>query len=173
MCLRILGWHIQHHCISQHSSRKYILHITTILCFTPCCNYTLTQTYNMQTRAGSSVLAKRSLRLSNTLHCYSEQMETRFHLNTSLRFLRLNPICQSEKPVWAHMSEASASTVFQTHMLHMHIYTCMHSPRSSHPQCDIDMKAILMFLFELELLDCIRYSSLQKCFHGVALRWQE
>lgn len=133
MCLRILGWHIQLHCISQHSSRKYILHITTILfgivCFTPCCNYTLTQTYNMQTRAGSSVLAKRSLRLSNTLHCYSEQMETRFHLNTSLRFLRLNPICQSEKPVWAHMSEASASMVFQPHMLHIHI--CMHSPRSS------------------------------------------
>lgn len=47
------------------------------------------------THTGSTVWAERPLCLSDTLHCYPSQMKTRFHVNTSLRFLRLNLVCQS------------------------------------------------------------------------------
>lgn len=119
---------------------------------------------HIHTHTGSTVWAERPLCLCDTLHCYSSQMKTRFHLNTSLWFLRLNPVCQSES--WCELTCQRGQRqcgLTDTH----NTCTDTHSPkqRTCHPIWSVtDMRGIITCLFELEPFDCIRYSSPEKCW---------
>lgn len=141
-----------------------------IVSLTPCCIYTHTHTHT-----GSTVWAERPHCLSDTLHCYSLQMKTRFHLNTSLRFRRLNLVCQSETffELTCHRGQHQCGlTHTYTHMQ----YTRPHA-HANIPPCSgtailpsvIDMRGMLTCLLELEPFDCIRYSSSSVMFTMMTL----